>query len=344
MNQPINRPVFASRRMEQQWVRNQAVKLHKHGMTVKQISEVLEVSIRSIFSWLSKYQAGGQAALHARHGGGRPPTLNGAQMAELARMLRDHTPDQLQFGFGLWTLRLIAALIERHFDWSPSMPTMIKLMRLLGFTAQRPLRRAWQQDDVLVERWRLDEYPAIVARAKARGATIWFADEAGIRSDYHTGTTWAPQGRTPVVASTGARFSLQMLSAISPMGELQFMLYDGRVDAVVFVRFLEQLMLGRTQPIVLIVDGHPIHRSKLVQEYVASTKGLLELVFLPPYSPQLNPDEQVWKSVKARVSKKMPRSKFDLREMVQEAFAYLIDRTDIIASFFRHPDCRYSLA
>lgn len=262
-------------------------------------------------------------------------------MSELARMLRDNTPDQQRFGFGLWTLHLIGELIEREFHWSPSMPTLIKLMRLLGFTPQRPLRRAWQRDEVLVETWRQSEFPAIAARAKARGATVLFGDEAGIRSDYHTGTTWAPAGRTPIVRATGARFSLQMLSAISAMGELHFMLYEGRVDAQVFIRFLQQLMLGRTRPVILVVDGHPIHHAKVVRDYVESTNGQLELVHLPPYSPHLNPDEQVWKNVKAQVSKKLPHNKFDLREMVNQAFAYLAERSHIIIGFFKHPDCRY---
>lgn len=119
-----------------------------------------------------------------------------------------------------------------------------------------------------------------------------FADEAGIRSDYHTGTTWAPVGQTPVVEVTGRRFSCNMISAVSPRGEFRFMIHEGSVTATTFKGFLTRLMVGASKPIFLIVDGHPIHKSKLVKDYVASLDGRLKLFYLPPYAPQLNPDEQ----------------------------------------------------
>jgi transposase len=75
-------------------------------------------------------------------------------------------------------------------------------------------------------------------------------------------------------------------------------------------------VLSANQPIILIMDGSPIHRAKIVQEFVDSTNGNLELHFLPPYSPQPNPDEQVWKHVKERVAKQFPKDKFELRVMV----------------------------
>jgi len=133
-----------------------------------------------------------------------------------------------------------------------------------------------------------------------------FADEAGMRSDYHAGTTWGPRDRTPVVRATGQRVSVQMLSAIGANGQLQFMIHDGRGNAEVFCGFLRQLMLGATQPIFLVVDGHSIHKAKLIQDYVASTNGELELIFLPPYSPQLNPDEQYGRTSRSGLQNKSP--------------------------------------
>jgi len=114
---------------------------------------------------------------------------------------------------------------------------------------------------------------------------------------------------------------------------------EGLVSAAVFRTFLEQLMLGATQPIFLVVDGHSIHKAKLVSEYVASTNGMLELHFLPPYSPQLNPDEQVWKSVKERVAKQKPLDKISLRRLIQGALERLQTLPEIVRGFFRHPDC-----
>jgi hypothetical protein len=156
-------------------------------------------------------------------------------------------------------LRLIGQLIERQFGMKLSLPTLGKIMAQLGFTAQRPLYRAYQQDATLVKRWMTDELPALRARAKAKGAKLLFADEASMRSDHHAGTTWAPRGCTPIVPADGFRSSVNMISTISSGGELHFMLVDGRTNADVFKHFLEQIMLGEDRPIILVVDGHPIH-------------------------------------------------------------------------------------
>ncbi|WP_373864678.1 winged helix-turn-helix domain-containing protein [Nocardia vaccinii] len=71
-----------------------------------------------------------------------------------------------------------------------------RLLRTMGLSPQRPLWRAYQQNPDAVERWKREDFPALREQAKKYGATILFADEAGIRSDYHTGTTWAPVGKT----------------------------------------------------------------------------------------------------------------------------------------------------
>ncbi len=79
-----------------------------------------------------------------------------------------------------------------------------------------------------VERWLTKEYPQIRKMAREGKAEIFFADEASIRSDYHSGTTWALKGQTPVVKTTGARFSVNMISAVNARGYLRFMAISGR--------------------------------------------------------------------------------------------------------------------
>ena len=91
---------------------------------------------------------------------------------------------------------------------------------------------------------------------------------------------------------------MNMISAVSPRGELRFMVVRGGVGAGVFIAFLKRLVQGSRRKIFLICDGHPAHRAKKVATFVASLKGQLRLFFLPPYSPELNPDELVWNDVK----------------------------------------------
>lgn len=320
----------------------QGVKMVESGCDVKFVAEYFDVSTRAVYKWMAAFVNGGQNGLLAREGAGRPPKVSEEQMRRISAMVRDKTPDQFKFEFGLWTLRLIGQLLEHEMGLKLSLPTLSKLMHQLGFSAQRPLRRAYEQDAVLVQAWYSQELPRLRARAKQRGAVILFADEAGLRSDYHAGTTWAPVGQTPIVHSTGRRFSIQMLSAVGTDGQLQFMLHEGSVNAEVFLKFLRQLMLGATQPIILIVDGHSIHKAGIVKEYVESTQMQLELYHLPPYSPQLNPDEQVWKNVKERVSKQMPSDKIHLRTLIQDALTRLQGLADIVKGFFRHPECGFA--
>lgn len=319
----------------------QAVTMYRKGMSAADIAQIFEVSPRAVFQWVAAFINHGQSGLVAKAVPGRPPKLTTDQLSRLAFMVRSNCPNQLSFDFGLWTLRLIRELIEREFKVRLSVPTVGKVMHSLGFSAQRPLHRAWEQDATLVQSWLKTDLPALVQRAKKQGALVLFGDEAGVRSDYHTGTTWGEVGQTPVVRRSAARVSVQMISAIGLNGSMQFMVHEGSGTAEVFLRFLQQLMLDARQPIILVVDGHSIHKAKLVKEYVASTQGKLELVYLPPYSPQLNPDEQVWKNVKAEVAKKPSGNKFDFRLVVEKALLRLQAMTHVVASFFRHPECGF---
>lgn len=325
-----------------QVMRIQAVKSVREGQTATSVAAAMGVNIRTVFNWLAKFADGGQNALLAKPIPGRPPKLLAEELRWIARTVRDRTPQQMKLEFGLWTLGLIGELIQRRFGKSLSVSAVSRAMKVLGFTPQKPLYQAWQQDPMLVRTWQHEVFPRIKQEARKAGATIYFADESGMRSDYHTGTTWSPRGEPPVVEATGARFAFNMLSAVSPRGEFRFMLHEGTVNAAVFKTFLERLMIGAKRPVYVIVDGHPSHRSKLVREYVAGTKGKLKLFFLPPYSPELNPDEQVWAHVKRRVSKRLVQSKAEMRQLAIGALRRIQKMPELVKSFFRQPECQYA--
>lgn len=325
-----------------QVMRQQAVKAVREGATVASIAAAFGVSTRTVFSWLAQFAEGGQNSLLAKPIPGRPPKINADEMRWIAQAVRDNSPQQFKFEFGLWTLSLISELIKRQFGKSLALASVSRVMKLLGFSVQKPLYQAWQQDSQLVHEWETKTYPAIKAQARAQGATIYFADEAGIRSDYHTGTSWAPVGQTPVVEVTGRRFSFNMISAVSPGGEFRFMIHEGSVTATTFKQFLTRLMVGASKPIFLIVDGHPIHKSKLVKDYVASLNGQLTLFYLPPYAPQLNPDEQVWAHVKRQVSRQLVQSLDDMKSLALGALRRIQKLPNLVKSFFRQPECQYA--
>ena len=152
-------------------------------------------------------------------------------------------------------------------------------------------------------------------------------------------------GQTPVVPATGKRIGLNLVSAVSPQGVLRFMVVDWRMTAVRFIEFLKRLLHNQTRPIFLIVDQHSSHRAKVVQEFVASTDGRLELFFLPPYSPELNPDELVWNHLKTHgVRKRLLQTPEELKRYVL-SHMWSLQRTPArLRGFFKKPSLRYITA
>lgn len=326
--------------MEQ--LRMSAVRRVEDGESPEDVAAALGINRRTIYRWLSAYHYGGVDALRRKKAPGRTAKLTGKQMEKLARILRTKNPLQLKFEYALWTISMIRRLIRDQFGVALSDVSVGRLLKRLGFSPQRPMYRAWQQDAKLVEAWRDKEFPALVRRAKRENALIFFADESGIRSDYHAGTTWAPKGQTPLVKSTGARYSMNLISAINNQGHFRFMTVEGSVTARIFLDFLKRLIAGVDRKIILVVDGHPTHRAKLVTNFVEENNDAIELVFLPPYSPELNPDELVWAHLKTRVAKKATKTKDEMVQAVKSIMRGLQKSPSTVAGFFRTPSCAYA--
>ena len=262
-------------------LRIRAVGQIEHGAHPEEVAAALGMTRAAVYGWLAKYREGGLDALRAKPVPGRPPTLSGAQLARLSGLVVGNDPRQLRFTFALWTRAMIRELIRREFDVRLSEVSVGRLLRKLGLSPQRPLYRAYQQNPEAVARWKAETYPQLRAEAAEVGATIYFADEAGVRSDYHAGTTWAPIGRTPVVATTGDRFGINLISAVTAKGKLRFAAYDGNLNGPVFIDFCRRLLHDAPGPVFLVLDGHPVHRSKAVKAFAASTGGRLRLCSCP---------------------------------------------------------------
>lgn len=326
-------------------IRIRAVEQVQSGKSPEDVIGALGFSRSCIYTWLARYRAGGWGALKAQALLGRPLKISATQMKWLYETITLKNPLQYRFEFALWTRDMIQVLLRERFGLRLSLSSVGRLLRQLGLSCQRPLFRAIEQDPSRVEFWKGHEFPAIQAWAKREKAEIWFGDEGGLRSDYHAGTTWGAKGQTPVVPRTGSRFSLNMLSVVNARGQMRFMVQQGRVHAAVFIDFLKRLVHNAPQPIFLVLDGHSVHKARLVRDYVESLNGQLRLFFLPPYSPELNPDEQVWNHVKHHgVGRMFVEGKEQLRMLVQAKLRRLQKSPRLVQSFFLLADTAYASA
>jgi transposase len=325
-------------------MRERAVRSVQDGESPEVVAGVLRINRSTVYGWLAQYRRGGWGALKAKPLFGRPPRLDGKKLKWIYSAVAQTNPMQFKFEFALWTREMVAKLIKDKFNISLSTVSVGRLLAQLGITCQKPLHRALEQDEALVQQWLRQDYPKIRALAQREKAEIYFGDAAHLRSDHHSGRTWGKKGETPVVSSTGARFRMSLISAITARGHMRFMIKEkGGVNAEVFIEFLKRLMMGSKRKIFLIVDRGPAHIAKLTKAFVATLNGALRLFYIPPYSPDRNPDELVWKHLKAdTVGRASITSLIDFRSKARSSMISLQRNPEKIRSFFHKPSLKYA--
>jgi transposase len=330
-------------------LRKRAVRAVLDGMTQVEAARVFRVHPNAVNRWIKRYREGGFQGLAEQRRGRRPgeqAALTQWQQQEVIALVRERTPDQLGLAEFLWTREAVAELIAQRYGVWLARTTVGGYLRGWGFSPQKPQHRALEQNPAAVRRWLTETYPAIRAQARREGGVVLWLDEMGVRSDAAAGRSWAPVGQTPVVKRTGKRFRVNMISAVSNAGRLRFRLFVGSFNGQVFIDFLWRLLRdGGGRKVHLIVDGHPVHRAKLVSAWVGRHAERIELHFLPGYSPELNPVELLNHDVKANAAgRRRPRSAGELR---QELHGYLRRRQrqpEVLVRFFDHPTTRYAAA
>lgn len=318
----------------------------EHGMSQAEAVRTFQVGRTSVHYWLKAYREGGSPALKARkRGPKRSSRLKGHQAATVVRMIEDRHPEQLHLPFALWTREAVGELIRERFGIDLSVWTVGRYLKRWGFTPQKPLRRAYERDPAAVQQWLETDYPAIAKRAKAEKGRVYWGDEMGMRSDHQAGYSYGRKGKTPVVPGTGQRFGCNMISTLTNQGQLAWMVFHKRFTTDVFLEFLRRVIRHAGRKVFLIVDGHPVHRSRKAKAWVAERSEQIEMFYLPGYSPELNPDELLNQDVKSNaVGRRRPSSQ---GEMVSNVRSYLRStqrQPDIVRSYFNHEDVRYAAA
>jgi len=329
---------------EQERLRKRVVLAVRGGMSQGEAARVFRVSRMSVCTWVGRWREGGEKAL-ASAKRGRPPgkRLKGWQAAAVVNTVVDHTPEQLQFPFMLWTREAVQKYIREQFKVQLSVWTVGRYLRSWGLSVQKPAGRALEQDPVAVARWLEEEYPAIRRQAKRERAQIYWGDEMGLRSDHQSGRTWGLRGRTPTVPGTGRRFGCSLISAVTNRGTLRFMVFRQRFTAKVFLDFLRRLVRDAGRLVFLIVDRHPVHRAREVERWLGKHAEEIRLFFLPAYSPDLNPDEFLNNDVKQNAhGRQRPATVEEMEGNVRVYMFSTQKHPDVVCNYFQAKTVRYA--
>jgi transposase len=322
--------------------RHIAMEAVRQGITVESVARMLKVSIRTVFHWLARYRNGGPRALREGHRSGRPRKVTAEVMRWLYQAITKHDPRQYDFPFNLWTLGLVRILLKRKFGIELSKSGVSRLLGHLGLSPQRPIYKSYKQNPKAMKKYLEETFPGLLEQARRTGAAIYFVDEAAVRSDAHRGTTWGKIGQTPKVEDSGDRFSLKMISAVSPRGDMKFQCFSGRMHGKRFVAFLKNLRADAGRPIIVIADNASYHGSGPVRRYEEESQGQVKIEHLPAYCPHLNPDEQVWNHAKARLGKRFVATKKEFKAELLSIMRSIQRSTQLLFSFFQLPDTKYA--
>jgi transposase len=326
-------------------LRKMVVQAVRDGMSQTAAAKTYGVSLRAVSKWMKLSREGGLRSLRPGKRGRRPGSgrLSNKQAARIRRLIIERMPDQLTLPFYLWTRESVAQLIEREYGIAVSPWTAGRYLKAWGMSAQKPARRAYERNDAAIERWLNEDYPQIAKDAKREKATIYWGDEMGLRSDHISGTSFALKGQTPVVRATGKRFGCNMISAITNRGALSFMVFEGKFKNATFIEFMKRLIKGATRKVYLIVDGHPVHRSKAARQFVAGNAQRLRLIQLPGYCPELNPDELLNQDVKTNgLGKSRAANKAELISNVRRHLYRRQKEPHVIRNLFMEKHVRYA--
>lgn len=324
------------------------IRMIKQGKTQGEVASVLGCHPQTVYNWWRAYKEEGIKSLKPGKRGrryGEKRRLTQDQEKALKKMLIEKYPDQLKLPYALWTRKAVKELIMLQYKLDLPIRTVGEYLKRWGFTPQKPIRRAYEQQPEKIKKWLKEAYPSIKAKAKQEKAEIQWCDETGFSSEDNRGRGYSLKGITPVRYGTGSRFSTSMISSITNEGQMRWMVYKGAMHIDLFIRFLRRLIKDSDRKVFLIVDNLRVHHAKKVSQWVEKHKNKIELFFLPPYSPEINPDEYVNHDVKTNLqNKRTPKNLKDLQKNVRSYMRSLQWDKSKVMRFFEHEKVQYAKA
>jgi len=311
------------------------------------IADLTGLSWGAVNTALKLYEAGGSAALKPKTRGrksGMCRTLTDEQELRIQKLICEKRPEQLKMDFALWTRGAVKELIQRELGLDLSIRAVGDYLGRWGFTPQKPIKRAYEQQPKAVRKWLDEEYPEIERRALMEGAEIHWGDETCVMNTDVRGRSYSPRGQTPETRAVwGRREKFSMISTVTNRGKCRWMIIDGAFNSDRLIEFMGLLIKDAGRKIFLVLDNLRVHHSKLVKEWVAKHEDEIELFFLPSYSPELNPDERLNADLKHKITTAAPaRTRKKLLDVTTGYMKLLEHSPERVASYFGDPHISYA--
>ncbi len=316
-------------------LRIRAVKAFRKGMSVSKVAKAFSTHRTTVHRWVKNYEMeGGNKGLVRKPGSGRPRKLEELNKDELLSIVLKPA-SHFAYETDFWTCRRMRQIIEGEFGISLSKCTVWRRLREAGLTYQKPERRYYEASEDIRQEWIKNELPSIMQTVKKYRAILYFEDESHISLTALLGKTWAPRGKTPTQKVTGKRGGISAMSAISQCGSLLFTLHDKRIASDEVIHFLQQLLKHhKRRHLVVVMDQASPHTSKKTQNYIDSQKRL-HVFYLPPYSPDWNPDEQVWNHLKHQELKgHQAKTKEEMKVLAEEKLTKMANDPHTLRGIF----------
>lgn len=303
--------------------RYDVVLLYMEGYSRKKISEILHIPLRTVSYHILSYEKGGMESLLIVKQPGAQKKLTDEQETELLCVIFTQTPEEAGLGvFANWTAALACAFVKQKFGISYSSRGMLNLFDRLGLSYTRPTYTLDKADPKKQEQFR-KTFETLKKMLEGDITTILFEDESMIRDYQAIMKTWFPKGKQRIIPTYGKHEGVKLVGFLDYETGHVYVEEHKKYDAEVFLQFLKNVLSqypnGKT---VIILDNARIHHAKLLKEFLEENKDCLELVYLPPYSPNLNKIEELWGWLKDSVINNVF---FHSREEIQKAVQKFID-------------------
>ena len=275
-----------------------ALLAYARGQEVTAVAADLSVSPETLYLWLRAFLVERFESLGYRAAPGRPANLTKTQKGRLKTLIN---AGPLAYGFtsGGWSSLLIQELILHEFGVLYHRHYLCELLKNLGYSYQKAKFVSAHLDPQARTTWLEQTWPAILQTAHRRKALLLFVDEASFPQWGTLSYTWALRGHQPEVPTSGVRKAYKVFGAAEVLsGRFFYQGLEGRFNSETYIQFLTHLMRRSKQPLFIVQDGAKDHTSKATQTFFHPHRARLTCDQLPSYSPDFNPIEPLWQTIR----------------------------------------------